>query len=636
MRTVALSTIIGIVLVQATASANPDDAVSGQIAQARRLADASDHQGAIGILEDALIEAKNSDRRVIVDMLKRCYTVMASRAQASGQAREAARYRDNLEILEKASRGPLGQKSPEPAKAIAAPAQASPPRPSAQESAPVKPKLEPIPPRAVESPASLPRLEPPPLEPAPPTLSEPPRLGPPTPSPSADPAPAPLNGSHQPPTPPKPRDDLAEADRLFKSKQFIAAGEAYAALARAKRLPRSRTDHWAYCRWVAVVAALNAQPRSAREWEAIEAEVASIQRLAPGNWYGEYLRGKVAEIRGGKSRPADKVVVRGAEPDEAKPSRLKRLFGRADTPTIEPSKPETAPTRDAGPVLDQPLALPEEARAPDPDAASRSIATAKGSPAEAAWQIHETANFRIHHHDALLAARAGDAAETVRARQAEIWGSRSGATPWTPRCEIYLYPDGKRFAQATRQPENSPGFSTMSSDGQRVVGRKVSLRADHPQLLTAVLPHEVTHVVLADLFTTSQIPRWADEGIAVLAEPAAERDLRAAELEKPLQSGRVFNLAKLMMMDYPAPQDWNVYYAQSVSLTRFLVEEGAPGQFIEFVKRAHDDGIEPALREIYQIDGLAALEDRWLTHARSQFSTRTARAGAGPAESIRR
>ena len=48
---------------------------------------------------------------------------------------------------------------------------------------------------------------------------------------------------------------------------------------------------------------------------------------------------------------------------------------------------------------------------------------------------------------------------------------------------------------------------------------RTNLRADHPQVLTAILPHEVTHVVLADLFTTQQIPRWADEGMAVLAEP---------------------------------------------------------------------------------------------------------------------
>ena len=111
------------------------------------------------------------------------------------------------------------------------------------------------------------------------------------------------------------------------------------------------------------------------------------------------------------------------------------------------------------------------------------------------------------------------------------------------------------------------------------------MRADHPQVLTAILPHEVTHVVLADLFTTQQIPRWADEGIAVLAEPRAEQQVRAAELQEPLEAGRIFDLSKLMAMDYPAAKDWSLYYAQSVSLTRFLVEQGPPEQFVQFVQR---------------------------------------------------
>lgn len=661
MRTAALLFFFTILLLHAPVWAvGEDGTVAARIAQARRLADASDHEAAIGILEDALIEAKPSDRSTIVGMLKRSYMVMASRAQAGGQSREAARYRDNLEILEKASRKSAGQSLASPVKAAATANQASSSRSVLKGAEPTEAAPKPAASRAAGPPApSLPRAEPPPLEPAPAALPEPPRLGPPPAAASPDPKTSePLALPAIPPTDAKPPaalaperksagrpeldSDLVEADRFFRSKQFIQAGERYRALAQHDRLPNSRVEHWAYCRWVAVVAAINAHPRNPREWDAIETEVASIQRLAPGKWYGEYLRGKVAEIRGGKSRARDQVVIRGAEPDEARPSRLKRLFGRPDPtakPALDDSAPVATPPRDAIAMIDQPLALPEDAGAPAAGAPAvrapdRAPANINADPS--AWQIHETANFRIHHHDADLAARAGAAAETARDRQAAIWCANSGSKPWTPLCDLYLYPDGKQFALATGQPPNSPGFSTISSNGQRVVGRKVNLRADHPQLLTAVLPHEVTHVVLADLFTTTQIPRWADEGIAVLAEPAAERDLRAAELEKPLESGRVFNLARLMTMDYPAPQDWSVYYAQSVSLTRFLVGQAPPAQFIEFVRRAHDDGIEPALREIYQIDGLADLEERWLAHARSQKAGRTASAANEEPSVLRR
>ena len=237
-----------------------------------------------------------------------------------------------------------------------------------------------------------------------------------------------------------------------------------------------------------------------------------------------------------------------------------------------------------------------------------------------AWQIHETPNFRVFHQDARLAEAAGQAAESVRAAQAKRWASPAALRPWTPPCDLYLYPSGKVFARETNQPESSPGFSTMMCNGNRVVARRMNLRADHPLLVTAILPHEVTHVVLADLFTTQQIPRWADEGIAVLAEPNAEQETRAAELQEPLEAGRVFDLRKLMAMDYPDAKHWSLYYAQSVSLTRFLVERGPPEQFVQFVQNSQRDGIEAALRGTYGFGSFAELQERWTEYARQRLT----------------
>ncbi len=70
----------------------------------------------------------------------------------------------------------------------------------------------------------------------------------------------------------------------------IEAGQCYAALASENRLPANRTNHWAYCRMVAVASRMNARPASPSDWDEIEAEILSIQRLAPKLWYGEYLR----------------------------------------------------------------------------------------------------------------------------------------------------------------------------------------------------------------------------------------------------------------------------------------------------------------------------------------------------------
>jgi hypothetical protein len=172
----------------------------------------------------------------------------------------------------------------------------------------------------------------------------------------------------------------------------------------------------------------------------------------------------------------------------------------------------------------------------------------------------------------------------------------------------------------TGQPEVSPGFSTMGVNAGRITARRVNLRADHPQMLTAILPHEVTHVVLADLFTQQQIPRWADEGMAVLAEPQSEQHSRTSELKAPLSEGRVFKLSELMAIDYPNADAWSLYYAQSVSLTQFLVEQGTPHQFVLFIRGAQQGGIENSLRSVYHIEGFAELENRWQNFARRRLS----------------
>ena len=56
-------------------------------------------------------------------------------------------------------------------------------------------------------------------------------------------------------------------------------------------------------------------------------------------------------------------------------------------------------------------------------------------------------------------------------------------------------------------------------------------------------------MILADHFTIQQIPRWADEGMAVLSEPVDEQDRRAADLIEPLGKNVLFPVETLMNMD---------------------------------------------------------------------------------------
>jgi hypothetical protein len=391
---------------------------------------------------------------------------------------------------------------------------------------------------------------------------------------------------------------VADADAAFRAKDYVEAGRLYAALDREGRLPSNRRDHWAYCRCAEVVRRINSRPSTRQEWDEIDAEIQRIRALSPNNWFGEYLRNRAAErTTPPRSSRSNRLVIRGSAPEEPSPRTT-----RGPAPTSGAgARAESAPVQ------------------PPPPPAGRGPVS---------WKVRETPSFRILHDDPELADKAAEIAEATRDVQLRRWSGSAPKGAWTPRCDVYLYPSPRSFSQMTGQPEESPGFSTMGMNAGRIIARRVNLRADHPNLLKAILPHEITHVVLADLFPHQQIPRWADEGMAVLSEPMTEQSLRAADLEAPLGTGQLFKVEDLMRMDYPENRYWGLYYAQSVSLTRFLVEQGNPSQFVQFVQRMQQNNPEAELKRIYNIDGYIELQKRWLAYAQSRTTEKTASAAA--------
>lgn len=437
-----------------------------------------------------------------------------------------------------------------------------------------------------------------------PSATEPPAEEPkPHPIPAAPSEEPPTHAAPQPPTE-QAVDHLRLGDDLWKAKRFIEAGEHYAVLARDQRLPPSRKDHWAYCRLVVVLEKINAGPKTRNDWSEIHAEIDHIRALSPKNWYSEYLRNVVVERSGVPKKPArDPMVVRGAAPEEEAP-RPARTRSQSAPKTKPASIPAPAPAAADIPTPVAPIGQP--------------------GPRQGNWQTFITPNFRVFHNDEALARKAAAKAEAARRDAAKRWTGIEPAGAWTPRCDLYLYPTAAIYAAQTQQPPESPGFSTAGLEGGRVVTRMVRLRADYEKLLDAALPHEVTHIVLADLFPAKQIPRWADEGMAVLSEPANEQELRLRDLSGPLNENVLFRLDVLMGADYPEGAHWALFYAQSVSLTKYLVEIGTAPQFVRFVRMSQHQGTNAALKTIYQIDNMAQLEARWKAKAHESLNPATA------------
>ncbi len=168
--------------------------------------------------------------------------------------------------------------------------------------------------------------------------------------------------------------------------------------------------------------------------------------------------------------------------------------------------------------------------------------------------------------------------------------------PWNPKCRIILYANADHYARDTGKPAASPGHTTMKTEGERVVDRRIDLHCDVANLLTIVLPHETTHAVLSGRFGRHVVPRWVDEGIAVLTEPRDQIDRYLKNLPTYRYKRELFAVSQLMAMnDYPEPRQISPFYVQSISLVEYLSsQKGGPEEFTRFVRDGLEKGYEAA------------------------------------------
>jgi hypothetical protein len=245
-----------------------------------------------------------------------------------------------------------------------------------------------------------------------------------------------------------------------------------------------------------------------------------------------------------------------------------------------------------------------------------SVGEVRHTARQGQWAVAETTNCRIFHtQDKEFAERVARAAETARATYARKWLGEVPAA-WTPRCDIYVHDTREEYSKSTGQPNDCPGHSTIDGVGERVVARKIDLHRDEALMLTGWLPHEMTHVVLADRFGTKALPRWADEGMAVLSEPRDRVELHLRNLPQHRRDRLLFAVADLMQYkDYPEGRYISPFYAQSVSLVDYLTQLKGSQEFTQFLRDGLRDGFEASLQQHYDIQSFTDLQNRWVAAA---------------------
>jgi hypothetical protein len=241
------------------------------------------------------------------------------------------------------------------------------------------------------------------------------------------------------------------------------------------------------------------------------------------------------------------------------------------------------------------------------------------------WQVRSTANFRVFHLGSALAARVAREAEAERARQVSAWYGDAPVERWAPRCDIYLFPTLAALAQASgRDPRVGSASATPSRLYRgRMLSRRLNLAADDDGILDKTLPHEISHVILAELLGEKGVPRWANEGLAMVAERGTIVARSREVVAEYLAGGRTFPVKTLMEMTrYPDGEFLTLYYMQSLSLVRFLLDRGGREKLLQFLRASQTDEVEPILRRLYSIDGHVGLQKLWMDFARREGDRR--------------
>jgi hypothetical protein len=246
--------------------------------------------------------------------------------------------------------------------------------------------------------------------------------------------------------------------------------------------------------------------------------------------------------------------------------------------------------------------LARELQALATERAARSTATVPSPATQAGWKNVETASFRIWYHgDRAVASELGRIAEMQREAIFTRWSGLPGG-PWEPRCDIYLHVNGSALATATGLNPSATGHALVSLDAGRVTVRRIDLRSDDVTAAEVALPRELTHILLADLFPNRPPPRWAVEGMAVLATPQAELDRYLRTASRVRQGGESLTVADLLQLNDPPSDRVTGYVVGSTALVEFLVRWKGEKAFTTFLRDSQRYGLEQAMKRQYGYD----------------------------------
>jgi len=385
---------------------------------------------------------------------------------------------------------------------------------------------------------------------------------------------------------------VGKGEGAFSLQDFASALVAYDLAMQASRpIALLAKDRWAHSRLREVWGRIRKPARNdAAWWEGLRRELREILQVDPENRYGRYLLGVVLARCGKGERARQRFVELVGTPAAGKLSGAKLQKAAYEAAT-------------AGGIRLSPRILDKRWR------------TLQPGP----WRKLQSDNFVVFHRNAFAAARIIRAAEFLCAELSAKWLGSPPKEAWRPRCEIRVYPNAEAYAKGTGRDISTPAHSSIASDGRRIVGRRIDCRQDDPHFVRSILPHELTHVIVHPLFLPGKAPRWADEGMATVAEHAEKRGRYEVVLRRALAANGTIPLSDLLRMrDYPSGDRLNLFYAQSGSLVEFFLSRRGREDLLALARAEAGASFRKELARRYGIVGVESLTSLWKAWVRKR------------------
>jgi len=222
---------------------------------------------------------------------------------------------------------------------------------------------------------------------------------------------------------------------------------------------------------------------------------------------------------------------------------------------------------------------------------------------------YETANFSVNAPCVDSARQFAESAEQCRQDLAMLWLGKT-LPDWSAKCPVTI---------RVGDDLGAGGQTSFIFENDEVFGWEMEIQGPHERILDSVLPHEITHMILASHFR-KPLPRWLDEGAATTVEHQSEKEKYRRMLRHFLEPNvrRCFSFNKMVSLkDYPA--DPMPFYAQGFSLVEYLLEcgrqfdEQAHRRLVQFAQSAmHSGNWDSALQEHYGVQKLGDLQLGWV------------------------